>query len=445
MLDELTERFERFVRNLRGQGKLTEANIRDTVREVRKILLEADVSLKAAKAFTNSVQEKSLGQKVLTSITPGQLMVKIIHHELTDFLGGNAEPVIFGKSPSPILVVGLNGAGKTTTCAKLAVYLRRKGRRPMLVATDTRRPAAIDQLETLGRQIDTPVFTGDRKNSIEIARQARDAARKESLDCLIIDSAGRMHVDEELMNELVEIQQAVQPPETLLVVDGMTGQDAIRSSKAFLEKVNLTGLVLTKLDGDARGGAALSIRWVTGKPIKFIGVGEKVNDLDLFHPDRMSGRILGMGDIVSLVEKAQTAVDVKTAQKTAEKLAKRQFTLEDFREQLIQLKNMGPLDSLLAMIPGMRGQLKGLKVDESEIKVIQSIIDSMTISERRSPRIIDGSRRRRIARGSGRTVQDVNRLINQFDQMQKMFKRFGKRGAKMPGGFPGMPGKGGFG
>lgn len=445
MLSELTERFERFVRNLRGQGKLTEANVRETVREVRKILLEADVSLKAAKAFTSSVQEKSLGQKVLTSITPGQLMVKIIHQELTEFLGGNAEAVQFSKSPSPILVVGLNGAGKTTTCAKLALHLRRKGRRPMLVATDTRRPAAIDQLETLGRQIDTPVFTGDRQNPLRIAKNAREAARKASLDCMIIDSAGRMHVDEELMNELVEMQELVHPPETLLVVDGMTGQDAIRSSKAFLEKLNLTGLVLTKLDGDTRGGAALSIRWATGKPIKFVGVGEKVNDLDLFHPDRMAGRILGMGDIVSLVEKAQATIDAESARNTAEKLAKRQFTLEDFREQLVQLKNMGPLDSLLAMIPGIRGQLKGLQVDESEIKVIQSIIDSMTVSERRSPRIIDGSRRRRIARGSGRTVQDINRLINQFEQMQKMFKRFGKRGAILPGGFPGIPGKGGFG
>lgn len=442
MFDELTDRFERFLRNLRGQGKLTEANVRDTVREVRRILLEADVSLPAAKALIKGVQEKSLGQKVLNSVSPGQLMVKIIHDELTSFLGGDAEPIQFGKSPSPILVVGLNGSGKTTTCAKLALQLRRSGRRPLLVAADTHRPAAIDQLETLGRQIDIPVFTGNRKDPVAIAQESREHARQSGLDCLIVDSAGRMHINEELMHELVLLQQAVKPPETLLVVDGMTGQDAVRSAKAFLEEVELTGLILTKLDGDARGGAALSIRWVTGRPIKFIGVGEKTSDLERFHPDRMSGRILGMGDVVTLVEKAQATVDTETARKTAEKLARHEFTLEDFREQIIQLKKMGPLESILGMIPGMRGQLKGMEIDDSQIKVVQSIIDSMTSCERRSPRIIDGSRRRRIARGSGRTVQDVNRLLNQFDQMQKMFKRFGKRGMKPHMKFPGMPGGG---
>lgn len=439
MFDNLTGRFDKFVRNLRGQGKITESNVKDTVREIRRILLEADVSLSAAKAFVTSVQEHALGQEVLKSITPGQLMVKIIHDELVSFLGGAAEPVQFGKSPSAILVTGLNGAGKTTTAAKLAVHLRRRGRKPLLVATDTFRPAAIDQLETLGKQIGIPVFSGDRQDPISIARESRDYARAEGLDCLIIDSAGRMAINEELMNELRALQEATKPPETLLVVDGMTGQDAVRSAKAFMEKIELTGLILSKLDGDSRGGAALSIRWVTGKPIKFIGTGEKTNDLEAFYPERMAGRILGMGDVVTLVEKAHAAVDAESAQKMADKLAKQQFSLEDFKDQLNQLKRMGPLDSLLGMIPGMN-KIKGLQVDESQFVVIESIIDSMTTEERKTPRMINGSRRRRIASGCGRTVQDVNRLLNQFQQMQKMIKQFGKKGMKMPGGFSGFPG-----
>lgn len=439
MFDNLTGRLETFVRNLRGQGKLTESNVKDTVREVRRILLEADVSLKAAKAFVKEVEEKSLGHEVLKSVTPGQQMVRIIHDELVAFLGGSAEPIRFGKSPSPILIVGLNGSGKTTTAAKLAAHLRKRGRKPLLVAADTFRPAAIEQLETLGRQIDIPVFSGDRKNAIKTVTESREYARDLGLDCLIIDSAGRMAVNEELMHELEEMQAAIKPPETLLVVDGMTGQDAIRSASTFIERIELTGLIMTKLDGDSRGGAALSIRWVTGKPIKFIGIGEKTNDFEQFHPDRMAGRILGLGDIVSFVEKAQEAVDSESAQKMAEKLAKNQFTLEDFREQLHQLKNMGPLESILGMIPGVKS-MKGLQVDESQFMVVESIIDSMTPSERQVPRIINGSRRRRIAQGCGRSVQDVNRLINQFEQMQKMIKRFGKKGHKFPGGFPGMPG-----
>ncbi|MDP8241369.1 MAG: signal recognition particle protein [Candidatus Hatepunaea meridiana] len=443
MLEQLTDRFEKFVRNLRGQGKLTEKNVQDTVRQVRRIMLEADVSLPAAKAFVKTIQEKSLGQDVLKSITPGQQMVKIIHDELAAFLGGQAEPIRFGKSPSTILMVGLNGAGKTTTCAKLALHLKRSGRQPLLVAADTKRPAAIEQLVLLGKQLDIPVFTSDDKNPVRIAKDARKHAQKESLDCIIIDSAGRMHVDGELMDELKRLQSIANPPETLLVVDGMTGQDAVRSAKAFSERIDITGLILTKLDGDARGGAALSIRWITDKPIKFVGVGEKPADLDAFHPDRMAGRILGMGDIVSLVEKAQSTVDAEQAAKLAQKVAKQELTLEDFREQLIQLKNMGPIDSLLQMIPGMRGALKGMQVDESEFTGVTAIIDSMTVKERQIPRIIDGSRRRRIARGSGRSVQDVNRLLNQFDQMRKMLKRMGKRGGKMPLGLPGMPGLGG--
>lgn len=443
MFDELTDHFERFVKNLRGQGKLTETNVKDTLRQVRRIMLEADVSLPAAKSFVNGVLEKSLGKEVLSSVTPGQQLVKIIHEELVGFLGGDAEPIQFGKSPSAIMMVGLNGAGKTTTSAKLALHLKRRGRKPLLVAADTRRPAAIDQLETLGRELGIPVFSGDRKDPVIIAGAAREHARENGLDCIIIDSAGRMHVNEELMEELVRLQAAVKPPETLLVVDGMTGQDAVRSAKSFLEKIDLTGLVLTKLDGDARGGAALSIRWVTGKPIKFVGVGEKPSDLDEFHPDRMAGRILGMGDIVTLVERAQESVDAKTAEKLQRKIRKAEFNLEDFREQLIQLKNMGPLDSLIAMIPGAKAAMKGLKVEESEFIAVKAVIDSMTSAERNNPRIIDGSRRKRIATGSGRSIQDVNRLLNQFEQMKKMMKQFGKRGPKLPGGFPGLPGLGG--
>lgn len=443
MFEELTEKFEKFLRNLRGQGKLTEANVRDTMRQVRRIMLEADVSLPAAKAFVKSTTEKSLGSEVLTSITPGQLMVKIIHDELVTFLGGQAEPIRFGKSPSPILIVGLNGTGKTTTTAKLALKLKRQGRKPLMVAADTRRPAAIDQLVTLGKQLDIPVFTSGFDDPIKITEASREHARSNSLDCLIIDTAGRMHVNDELMDELMRLQDAVKPPETLLVVDGMTGQDAVRSAKTFTDRLDLTGLILTKLDGDARGGAALSIRWVTGKPIKFVGVGEKPADLDTFHPDRMAGRILGMGDIVSLVEKAQASVDAEKAAKFAGKLAKQELTLEDFREQLIQLKNMGPLDSLLAMIPGLSGAMKGMQFDESELTGVTAIIDSMTVDERRTPRIIDGSRRRRIARGSGRSIQEINRLLNQFDQMNKMMKRMGKRGGKMPFKLPGIPGMSG--
>ena len=439
MFDNLTGRFDKFVRNLRGQGKITEANVKETVREVRRIFLEADVSLKAAKAFVASVQERSMGAEVLKSITPGQQMIKIIHDELVSFLGVANEPIKFGKSPSTILIVGLNGAGKTTTTAKLALLLRKKGRKPLMVSTDTYRPAAMDHLEALGNQIDIPVFTGDRKDPVKIAQEARDYARSLSLDCVLIDTAGRMAIDEQLMTELAMISDVLKPPETLLVVDGMTGQDAIRSAKAFLERIDLTGLILTKLDGDSRGGAALSIRWVTGKPIKFIGVGEKTGDLENFHPDRMAGRILGMGDVVSLVEKAQESIDVDAAEEMARKMATNQFTLTDFKTQLLQIEKMGPLDSILGMIPGMKG-VKDLKVDNSQIKVVGSIIDSMTIVERDNPKVINGSRRKRIAAGCGRSVQDVNRLLKQFTQMQKMMRQMTKKSGRMPRGFPQMPG-----
>lgn len=441
MFEELTEKFEKFIRNVRGRGKLTEANVKETVREVRRILLEADVSLPAVKSFVQGVTDRALGQEVLASITPGQQLIKIIHDEMIAFLGGDAAPIQFGKSPSPILVVGLNGSGKTTTCAKLALHLKRKGRKPLLVAADTRRPAAAEQLETLGRQIDLPVFVGDdRSDPLNIYETAREVAHRQGLDCLIVDSAGRMAINEELMEELERLQKGVHPPETLLVVDGMTGQDAVKSAKAFLDRIELTGLILTKLDGDARGGAALSIRYATGRPIKFIGIGEKVSDLEMFHPDRMTGRILGMGDIVSLVEKAQQTVDLQQAQRFAHKLVKQEFSLEDFREQLRQIRKMGPLESLIKMIPGASKALNGVDMAEEELKVVEAIIDSMTMDERKHPRIINGSRRKRIALGSGRTVQDVNRLLNQFHQIQKMMKQMGRRGRKMPFNLSGLSG-----
>jgi len=431
MFEELTERFEKFIRNVRGQGKLSEDNVRETVREVRRILLQADVSLQAAKSFVDSVQTKAMGQDVLASVTPGQQMVKIIYDELTAFLGGDNAPIQFGKSPSPILMVGLNGAGKTTTAAKLAVQLKRKGRHPLLVAADTHRPAAADQLAVLGKQIDVPVFIGtDRRDPIVVARAAREYARNNGLDCLIIDAAGRTTLNQELMDEIAALYEEVKPPETLLVVDGMTGQDAVRSAQGFLERIQLTGLILTKLDGDARGGAALSIRYATGCPIKFIGVGEKVSDLEAFYPDRMASRILGMGDIISLVEKAQSTMDMEQARKLAGKVATQDFNLEDFRDQLRQIKKMGPLESLVKLIPGASQMLKGASIDDGEIVVVESIIDSMTSEERRNPKVLNGSRRKRIAHGCGRTVADVNRLLNQFAELQKLMKRMGGKGGK---------------
>ena len=440
MFEELTERFDKIIRNVRGKGKLSEANVKETLREVRRIMLQADVSLPAAKSFVKTVLDKSIGHEVLSSITPGQQMIKILHDELVGFLGGNAAPIQFGKSPSSILMVGLNGAGKTTTSAKLAVQLKRLGRKPIMVAADTHRPAAAEQLETLGKQIDVPVFIGDdRRDPVTVFNNAHEEARSRGLDCLIVDSAGRMAIDEELMIEIKTLYDAVKPPETLLVVDGMTGQDAVRSAKAFIERIELTGLILTKLDGDSRGGAALSIRYATGCPIKYVGVGEKVSDLEQFHPDRMAGRILGMGDIVSLVEKAQSEIDIEQAQKLAKKISKAEFTLEDFKDQLNQIKKLGPLESLIKMIPGAGSAMKDMQVDDSEIKVVESIIDSMTIQERQTPRVVNGSRRKRIAAGSGRSVQDVNRLLNQFNQIQKMMKRMGKKGGKMPFNIPGMP------
>lgn len=428
MFQDLTEKLEQVLKKIRGQGKLTEKNIVESLKEVRRVLLEADVNYKVVKTFIASVQEKAIGQKVLKSITPGQQIVKIIYDELKAIMGEMEAPVnLSGASPAIIMLTGLQGSGKTTLAGKLALYFKSRGRNPMLVAADIYRPAAVKQLQIVGEQIGVPVISEPSSSAVQICVNAIQTSRVQGYDLLIFDTAGRLHIDQELMNELVEIKEKTRPHEILFVADGMTGQDAVNTAKEFLNWLDFDGVVLTKLDGDARGGAALSIRMVTNKPIKFISTGEKFDALEKFHPERMASRILGMGDIVSLVEKAQQAVDQEQAEKLEQKLRRQQFTLEDFYEQLQQIKKMGPLDQLLGMIPGMKSSmLKGISVDDSSFVKIEAIINSMTPEERRRPSIIDGSRRKRISRGSGTSVQDVNQLLKQFDMMQKMMKNINK-------------------
>ncbi len=391
---------------------------------MRLALLEADVNYKVVKDFVNQVQARAIGQEVLQSITPGQQFVKIVNEELTGLLGKERTEVKFSSRPPTIfMLVGLQGSGKTTACGKLARYYRKKGRFPLLVAADIYRPAAKDQLKILGKTLNIPVFSsGD--DPVKICQEAVEHARKEAKDLVIIDTAGRLHIDQPLMQELLNIKKAVSPQEIILVADAMTGQDAVNIARTFEEKIGLDGVFLTKMDGDARGGAALSVRAVTGSPIKFVGVGEKLDQLEMFYPDRMASRILGMGDVVSLVEKAQEAVDFKQAQKLESKLRKEAFTLDDFHDQLQQLKKMGPLESIMEMIPGLGGKMmRGLKIDEKAMVRVEAMINSMTEEERHKPHIIDGSRRKRIARGSGTSVQDVNQLLKQFSMMQKMIKK----------------------
>ncbi len=433
MLQDIATKFELVIKRLKGHGKLTEKNIADTMREMRRVLLEADVNYKVAKEFVEKVRQKALGTEVLRSVTPGQLVVKIIHDELTELMGSADAPLMLSGSPSAIMLVGLQGSGKTTCAGKLARYLLKKGRNPLLVAADTQRPAAVQQIEIVGKAVGARVISGGT-NPVEICKNATRTARKSGFDTVIFDTAGRLHIDDALMDELSTIHEETNPEEVLFVADGMTGQDAVNAAKEFQARLDISGVVLTKMDGDARGGAALSIRAVTGVPIKFIGVGEKFEHLEQFHPDRMASRILGMGDVVSLVEKAQQVVDREGAAKLEKKLRRQEFTLEDFYDQLQQIKTMGPLDQLLGMIPGMqKAALKGVEVDERSLVKTEALINSMTPEERRRPNIIDGSRRRRIARGSGTTVQDVNRLLKQFEMMQKMFKRMKKGGqGKMP-------------
>ena len=435
MFSHLTDKLELAFKKLRGLGKISEANIKDSMREVRQALLEADVNFKVARDFVQSVQEKAIGTDVLKSIDPGQHIVKIVHDELVDLLGGKAFPLApVDKSPTIYMVCGLQGSGKTTLVGKLALLHKRKNQKPLMVAADIYRPAAVKQLKVLADSIQVEHFYLEGKDPVEICRQAVKHAEKNFVDLVILDTAGRLHVDDELMTELEEIKKAVKPHEILLVADSMTGQDAVNVADAFHKRLNITGVVLSKLDGDARGGAALSIRKVTGCPIKLASVGEKLADLEPFHPDRLASRILGMGDIVTLVEKAQATIDTEKAEKLQEKLLKAKFDLEDFLDQMNQLKKMGPLESVLGMMPGMGKMLKGIKVDDRELERTAAIIKSMTLQERRNPKIIDGSRKKRIASGSGTSVQIVNQLLNQFFAMQRLFAQMGKKN------FKGLPG-----
>jgi signal recognition particle subunit SRP54 len=429
MLDGLSSRLQHTLRNLKGEGRVSERHIQDTMREIRMALLEADVNFKVVKGFVATLREKALGRDVLESLTPAQQVIKIVRDELVDLLGRDPVPLEFKKQPpSVFMMVGLQGSGKTTTTGKLALWLSRKGRRPLVVSTDVYRPAAIEQLSIIGRAIDIPVFESESRDPVEIASEAWRHCRNMGYDSLIIDTAGRLHIDEALMDELERIRAEVEPQETLLVADAMTGQDAVNSASEFNRRMELTGVILTKLDGDARGGAALSIRAVTGTPIKFIGVGEKYDALEPFHPDRLAGRILGMGDILTLIEKAEEAADERQAQEVLDKIRKDQFTLEDFRDQLRQIRKLGPLEQIIGMLPQV-GPLKGLdrlQFDEKQLNHFEAIINSMTPKERIHHKLIDGSRRKRIARGSGRPVSEVNRLIKQYVQARKMMKTMSK-------------------
>jgi len=426
MLEQLRDNLQAIFKNLRGQGKITEQNVSEALREVRRTLLEADVNYSVAKTFIANVKEKALGEKVLTSITPGQLVVKIIHDEMINLLGKANVPLqLDGLPPAMIMVVGLQGSGKTTFVAKLAKQLKENGKRPMVVAGDIYRPAAIDQLDVLGKQIGVPVYREDSKNAVKICKHALDKARKSDVNVLIFDTAGRLHIDDAMMDEVNSIHKELKPKEVLFVADGMIGQDAVNAAKAFNERLDVTGIVLTKLDGDTRGGAALSIRSVTGKPIKYISLGETLDDLERFHPERFANRILGKGDVVSLVEKAQEAFDEKEAERLEKKIKKNAFDLQDFQNQLKSLQKMGPLSSLVDMIPGA-ANVKNAQVDEKQFARTQAILNSMTKKEKEKPGIINASRRKRIAAGSGTQVMDVNRLLNQFDQMKKMMKRVNK-------------------
>lgn len=431
MFEALSDRLEEALRRVRGQHRISEENVSDTLREVRRALLEADVNFQVTKDFIDTVKERALGQDVLKSLTPGQQIVKILHDELMLLMGSERADLSFAKSgPTVIMVAGLQGSGKTTFSAKLALYLKGLGRQPLLVAGDVYRPAAIGQLKQLAAQIGVPVYSGDEKQPVKIAEESLEFARKNLCNVIIIDTAGRLSIDEEMMQEVANIKARVNPTEILFVVDSMTGQDAVNTAKAFHDRLDYNGVVLTKLDGDTRGGAALSIRRVVDKPIKFASVGEKLEALEPFHPDRMASRILGMGDIVTLAEKAQEQFDADEAAKLEQKMRKNQFTLNDFYTQLQAIKKMGSLSSVLEMVPGLGKALRGQEIDDRSFVKIEAMIQSMTAEEREKPVIINGSRRKRIADGSGTSVQDVNRLLKQFTDMQKMMKRLTKGGMR---------------
>ena len=424
MFENLSDRLDRSFKILKGEGRITEINVAETLKDIRRALLDADVNYKTAKTFTETVKEKALGQNVLTAVKPGQLMVKIVHDELAQLMGGTAVDVNIKGTPAVILMSGLQGSGKTTFSGKLANMLKSKrGKNPMLVAADVYRPAAIEQLRILGEQINVPVYSEpENKNPVKIAQNAILEAKKTGRDLVIIDTAGRLAVDEEMMNEISAIKKAIEPQEILFVVDSMTGQDAVNTAKEFNDRLNFDGVVLTKLDGDTRGGAALSIRSVVDKPIKFVGTGEKMEALDVFHPERMADRILGMGDIVSLVERAQEQYDEEEARRLQRKIAKNQFDFNDFISQIQQIKKMGNLKDLASMIPGVGKAIKDIDLDDDSFKSVEAIIQSMTPKERSNPEILTGSRRQRLAAGSGTSIQEVNRLIKQFDQTRKMMK-----------------------
>ena len=442
MFDSLSEKLDKALHNLKGHGSITEVNVAETLKEVRRALLDADVNFKIAKEFTNSVKEKALGQNVLTTLQPGQLMVKLVKDELTELMGGAAEGLNLQGNPTVILMSGLQGSGKTTFSGKLAQFLKtKKSKQPLLVACDVYRPAAINQLHVVGDQIGVPVFSApDEKDPVKIAQAAIAHAKANGNNAVIVDTAGRLAVDEAMMDEIARIHAAVQPQETLFVVDAMTGQDAVNTAKAFNDRLNFDGVILTKLDGDTRGGAALSIRSVVDKPIKFIGTGEKMDALDIFYPERMADRILGMGDVVSLVERAQEQFDEEAARKIQKKIAKNQFGFDDFINQIQQVKKMGNMKDLMGMIPGMGKALKGVDIDDDAFKHIEAMIHSMTPKERANPKLINGSRKKRIAMGSGTDINEVNKLIKQFDQMSKMMKMMqggaGKKMMQMMGQMP---------
>ena len=443
MFDNLSERLERSFKILKGEGRITEINVAETLKDVRRALLDADVNYKVAKSFTDQVKAKALGQNVLTAVKPGQLLVKIVHDELAQLMGGQATDINLKGHPAVILMAGLNGAGKTTLSGKLALLLKNKrGRKPLLVACDVYRPAAVEQLRVLAEQIEVPIYMNlECKDPVQIAREGIHEAKAKGYDTVIVDTAGRLAIDEELMREIAAIKEAAQPDETLFVVDAMTGQDAVNTAKEFNERLDFDGVVLTKLDGDTRGGAALSIRTVVDKPIKFVGTGEKMEALDVFYPERMADRILGMGDIVSLVERAQEQYDEKEAQRLQRRIQKNQFDFNDFLAQIQQIKKMGNLKDLASMIPGVGKALKDVDIDDDAFKGIEAIILSMTPKERQRPEILNQSRKMRIAKGSGTSIQEVNRLVKQFDQTRKMMKMMtGSKMKAMMGKMPQMPG-----
>ncbi len=454
MFDNLSDKLQRVFKNLRGEGKLTSANMDEALREIRVALLEADVHFKVVKQFIEQIKEKAQGEDVLTALSPGQQVVKIVRDELTKMLGNHASRLRFANEPpTVVMIVGLQGSGKTTSSAKLARYLTKEGSKPELVSVDVYRPAARHQLSILAKQLNTPIYEGTAEETkpLELARAARRDAMQTGRDVLLVDTAGRQHIDEHLMQELHELKEALNPTEILFVADAMTGQDAVKSADEFHKRLGITGVILTKMDGDARGGAALSIRSITGQPLKFVGVGEKTDALELFHPDRVASRILGMGDVLSLIDKVQETIDQSTAEKMQERLMSDEFSLEDFRDQIKQIRKLGSLGGLLDMMPqiGPLKDLKNAKIDESEVTRIVAIIDSMTPKERRNHMIINGNRRRRIAKGSGTSVQDVNNLLKQYSQARKMMKSFtgqagmlGKKLSKMK--IPGMPSFPGF-